>query len=262
MHSFKLVAFALTAAVPVTLAQDLEDPILSCADVSCPYKGYSPTCTVVNNTFFGIGLVSIPGLSDTLSNVSLVKGVGHSQSTDDARDFADVSPLNPFGGTATYDSAYYVGTPPSLDLSTLSGCLIVFHDTSGGLAFSPRNKWGGIETDTGTCADVISEHCIDELQSTAMKAMEHTESCQALDEVLRNTTMKSCAHFAGVGRGLGRYTVVDASKLAPITKGDNSTSDCWPVLQKKAHMSHIINEQVTVSRSSSAILKPTALLTG
>ena len=247
MHSFKLTIFAMAAAVKDVLAWDLKDPILSCADVSCPYDGVNPTCTVVNDTFIGVGIVPIPDLPDVLSGTSLIKAVGLSQSDDDTQNVVEVRASDTIGPNTTFRSAYYLGTPASLDPSKLSGCLVVFHDNRDGLHFNSLGDVPNIEMDTGFCADVISQDCTNELQNMAMEAMEHTESCRALDQMLQNTPTKSCDDFAGLYRGLGSYTVVDASNLSPITKEDNSTSDCWPVFPKEAQLSSVLIEQATVS---------------
>jgi hypothetical protein len=183
-----------------------------------------------------------------LSGISLIKAVGPAPlDRHESQKGVEKTSESSWGNSVTYNSVYYLGTPPSLDVSDLSGCTVVFHDTAEELSFDGVRETNNIEIDTGACKDVIRQDCIDPLQKIAEDAIKDSKSCQSLDRALRDTRVDSCKDFSGYGRGLGWYTVIDAKTISPITGTENSTSNCWPVLPKSSRLSHLASDEVTVA---------------
>lgn len=198
----------------------------------------------------GIGLVEVPDLPSSLADIFLVKGVGHPGSDEHTALVVDETRVNDSIDTSeqTFNSVYYLGAAPSADISSLQGCIVVFQGTHDGLVFGDPEDMLAIEMNTGTCPDVINERSINGLRAKAEETVTQTQSCQALDKMLRNEPIEACANFAGIGRHLGRYSVIDVTQLSPISKAENGTSDCWPVLPKKAQLSYITSDLVAVSQ--------------
>ncbi|KAH8169148.1 hypothetical protein LIA77_11274 [Sarocladium implicatum] len=229
-------------------------PILSCPDVGCPHDGHNVACTLINDTFIGVGVVPVPSLLQSLSGISLIKAVGPAPlDRHESQKGVEKTSESSWGNSVTYNSVYYLGTPPSLDVSDLSGCTVVFHDTAEELSFDGVRETNNIEIDTGACKDVIRQDCIDPLQKIAEDAIKDSKSCQSLDRALRDTRVDSCKDFSGYGRGLGWYTVIDAKTISPITGTENSTSNCWPVLPKSSRLSHLASDEVTVIATPNGI---------
>lgn len=220
----------------------LADPIVGCDAVACPVTkaGAYDTCTVTDNTFAGIGLLTINRLPDSLSGLSLVKGAGLAEPVRRKRNGPDAHGKSPV--QRIYNSVYYLASPSTLDVSSVQGCIAVFHDTTD-------HQFPGIDrqSSSGECDDVIDDDCINALQG--LISTEDTEQGYSLCEDLGNklgNNIKECKDFAGTGRGVGRYTVTDLSEMSAITPAQNQSSNCWPVTDKTDSLSYIVNDQQEV----------------
>ncbi|KAM0415645.1 hypothetical protein ACHAPT_013417 [Fusarium lateritium] len=207
-----------SSLVVLAQAQDLGQTIVGCETVSCPMDNFDPHCTVSNITFENIGLTRIPDVPKSLDNFSIVKGVNITSAS------ANI-----------FTSVYYLGTPEDVSLDEVHGCAVILHD-------SPQKEF--TLNGTHTCAEVISQRCIDALQDRASKVAEGNskELCKALKEDLEDADIDACEHLTGGGKGIGKISVKDLSGLENIEGSRNSSSDCWPILPKSANLAEIFIE--------------------
>lgn len=230
----------LSASIATVSASDgaFSGPIAGCDEVSCPVTsaGDYDTCTVLGDTFQGIGLVRINGLPSSLAGLSLVKGAGVPG--------AAASDISSSGGDSEreFKSVYYLAKPSSTSASSLSGCVAIFHGTEGTLRFDGSN----VQSSTGQCIDVIEKDCIDALKKIATESADESDSCKTLGQKLSDENIDACKNFAGRGRGLGHFTTIDVSDLSPISQQRNQSSDCWPVVPKDSSLSYIDDDVATV----------------
>ncbi|RSL61638.1 hypothetical protein CEP53_005026 [Fusarium sp. AF-6] len=213
-------ALILTTLVLLGNAQDVDHTIVGCEAVSCPMDDFDPHCTLTNITFENIGLTRIPDVSESLDYFSIVKGVNISGR-----------------GADDFTSVYYLGTPEDVSLDEVHGCAVIFHDP-------PQDTFD--EFGSHDCAEVMGQRCVDAIQDRASKVAEgkSEDVCKALHEDLLKNDIDACENLTGGGKGIGRISIKDLSKLENIQGTRNSTSDCWPILPKSANLAEIFTEFV------------------
>ncbi|KAI8689188.1 hypothetical protein NCS55_00175200 [Fusarium keratoplasticum] len=201
-------------------AQDLDETIVGCEAVSCPMDNFDPHCTLTNITFENIGLTRIPDVPESLDYFSIVKGVNISGR-----------------GADDFTSIYYLGTPEDVSLDEVQGCAVIFHDP-------PQDTFD--EFGSHNCAEVMGQRCVDAIQDRASKVAEgkSKDLCKALQEDLQKADIDACDNLTGGGKGIGKISVKDLSKLENIEGSRNSSSDCWPILPKSANLAEMFTEFV------------------
>ncbi|KAL6358939.1 hypothetical protein LRP88_09134 [Fusarium phalaenopsidis] len=199
-------------------AQDLDETIVGCEAVSCPMDNFDPHCTLTNITFENIGLTRIPDVPESLDYFSIVKGVNISGR-----------------GADDFTSVYYLGTPEDVPLDEVQGCAVIFHDP-------PQDTFD--EFGSHNCAEVMGQRCVDAIQDRASKVAEgkSKDLCKALQEDLQKADIDACDNLTGGGKGIGKISVKDLSKLENIEVSRNSSSDCWPILPKSANLAEMFTE--------------------
>lgn len=229
------VASLLSALITTSLAKNTSVPssLIGCEEVSCPRAyGDTDTCTVANEVFMGIGLAPVPDVPCSLTGISLIKAVNASTY-----------------GKSEFRTVYYLGTPPDLDLGGLEGCAVFFHDSAA--LFKPEGE--DVRATRGVCRDVIEHECIDELPKQARNSVsdwnkepstEHP--CKALRDDLWDSPVDGCGDMSGDGLGIGRIAVVSLGDLSPISKIQNESSNCWPVVPKSNDLTVLTSDTVEV----------------
>jgi hypothetical protein len=209
-------------------ARDLDQTILGCEAVFCPMNNFVPHCTVTNITFENIGLTRISDVPTSLDYFSIVKGVnisGH--------------------GADDFTSVYYLGTPEDVSLDEVQGCAVIFHDP-------PQDTFD--EFGSHDCAEVMGQRCVNAVQDRAFKVAEgkSKDLCKALQEDLQKADIDACDNLTGGGKGIGKISVRNLSKLENIEGSRNSSSDCWPILPKSANLAELFTEFVEFEVSGHA----------
>lgn len=231
------------APILCVLAQDLPAGLAGCTEVDCPNDGWD-SCTVADETYAGIGLSGITDIPDSLDGISLVKGVH----IEDSEDKGDTH--NGADKTRPFRSVYYLGTPASVDADDLSGCAVVFNDPPTGHFRKPLIS-DSVNVDTraayGTCPDVIKQDCIDKLTEQARNTKYNgANPCSTLQSTLQDNPPDECRDLTGGGDGLGKFDVVSLGNLSTISKSDNASSNCWPVLPKSNNLAQLADDTTMV----------------
>ncbi|RSL52448.1 hypothetical protein CEP54_010900 [Fusarium duplospermum] len=213
-------ALILTTLVLLGNAQDLDHTIVGCEAVSCPMDNFDPHCTVADITFENIGLTRIPNVPESLDYFSIVKGVNISGR-----------------GADDFTSVYYLGTPKDVSLDEVHGCAVIFHDP-------PQDTFD--EFGSHDCAEVMGQRCVDAIQDRASKVAgsKSKDLCKAIQSDLEENDIDACGNLTGGGKGIGKISVKDLSKLENIKGSRNSSSDCWPILPKSANLAEMFTEFV------------------
>ncbi|KAI1173621.1 hypothetical protein F4777DRAFT_429431 [Nemania sp. FL0916] len=215
--------------------QDLNKTIVGCADLECPPSSadkQSDNCTVTDKSFGYVGVTRIPTSQKSLQGLSWTKG------------YTAVDLPN---NNRTFQSYFYLGTPPGLKLNGTGACSVFFNGISTSLSFGGED--GKNETSQGTCADALGSDCVNGLVDHAKRFVQdsgsnNTDLCSALQDELRKNVDNACLHISsGVWTNL---TSIDLAGNAPgtvavqpISALDNSTSTCWPVLPKQNQLVHV-----------------------
>lgn len=177
-----LIAYAL-AVLPISSGQ-----LVGCDAIDCPTVYRQAHCIVGNST---LNILGISNLSTSISPKPLTWTIGLQTVEDPA-----------YSTSSFYDRDYYLGTPPSVQLSDVSsfrGCALFFEGIASKLSFP-----GPSEYSIGTCSDALSASCVSELLSQAQSAMQailiasgqnRSESavCASLQSQLQNSAPKSCS---------------------------------------------------------------------
>lgn len=188
-HATVAAAVGLTLFFQASVAQDLKDTIVGCADVKCPDKENSPTpnCTVVDSNFLSIGLARVPSDIDALEGVSWVQGNSLVERTDD-------QPL--------YKKNFYLGTPPDFSFNGTGACALFFGNVSGNVDFDGDD----IDLSQGTCAQAMSEGCVSAMISRAegldYEGLSSEEACEKLEKEFRDNLDSECDAYGRGGKWL------------------------------------------------------------
>lgn len=261
---FATLILALLACVR---SQDLNSTIVGCVDLDCPASTAdtaNDNCTVADKSFTYVGLTRIPTTQESLQGLSWTKGFN----------IIDLPNNN-----RTFQNSFYLGTPPDLKLSSTGACSVFFHGVSTSLSFGGDN--GKNETSQGTCADAMGSDCVNALLNRAKTFIKESENnntsdtdlCSALQDHLHNNMDTPCLRISGGSwtnlSSTGKPRVVKLIRASPetydanltrlfeeitgngspqpISKEDNSTSTCWPVLPKQNQLTHVADYMVPVS---------------
>ncbi|KAL3481039.1 hypothetical protein BJX99DRAFT_243936 [Aspergillus californicus] len=228
-------------------------------------------CTVGEDSYAAVGRTRITNLPDSISGLSIIKAVNESMSSI-TRSTSDSNTQTNSHEPIPFESVYYIGAPTFLDLQgSISGCAVIFSDPP-----VPAFKGGAdaveISPRSGDCSDVIQQSCTDRLTErarlvdyTSSDASAHANSsCSPLVKALTSDPPSECADFAGVGNGLGSFTVASLSDLTVIGKSQSSSSDCWPVSPKGGHLAVFAREMgldaYTNDGNITGIYSPTPIL--
>jgi hypothetical protein len=128
------------------LTRHVRAQLVGCETVKCPAGG----CVVGNVTNLDLGIASFT--SDISPGHDLTWTVG----------LADIPQHDSINDT--WLKSYYLGTPPTLDLRTISdisGCALFFEDEAVQFNLSAP------ETSFGTCQDALNSECVDDLLALA-----------------------------------------------------------------------------------------------
>ncbi|KAE8381160.1 hypothetical protein BDV26DRAFT_301959 [Aspergillus bertholletiae] len=234
------LAFLLSLLPAYGLSEDIKpsESLVGCNEVSCPKENTYDRCTVDDKTFLGIGLARIPNVPSALDGLSLIKGVNVSQRDRGARQF---------------NSAYYLGTPPEIDVKDLSGCVVIFNDPpekqfDGPVKTGKDKNVTDVQAARGTCPDVVEQKCIDTLTARARSLINATSNgsvCAALERELKQNTFEGCGDLGGKGKGLGNFTVTSFGDISTVK---NST-DCWPIKPKSDDLA-LVTENIAMGNST------------
>ncbi|KAI8719738.1 hypothetical protein NCS52_00755400 [Fusarium sp. LHS14.1] len=210
----------LSSLVLLGNSQDLDETIVGCEAVSCPMDNFDPHCTLTNITFENIGLTRIPDVPESLDYFSIIKGVNISGR-----------------GADDFTSVYYLGTPEDVSLDEVQGCAVILHDP-------PQDTFD--EVGSHECAEVMGQRCVDAIQERATKIAKGKlkDLCNTLLEDLQKADIDACNNLTGEGKGIGKISIKDLSKLENIDGSRNSSSDCWPILPKSANLAEMFTEFV------------------
>ncbi|KAI1464083.1 uncharacterized protein F4812DRAFT_222112 [Daldinia caldariorum] len=222
--------FAVSAlAAAAARAQDLRQPIVGCADLECPASSrgdVNDNCTVADTgSYIYVGLTRIPTDNDALSGISWSKGFNVG-SSDNKREF---------------QSTFYLGTPPDLQLNNSTGaCAVFLHGASQNIAFPGEDS----EPAQGTCTDALGSSCVDALVSRARtlvngynsgsESLSISEACSRLQQDLEDSNDQACTRVSkGHWSNFTSVALTGEGAPQPITQQQNSSSTCWPVIPKQ-----------------------------
>ncbi|KAI0873664.1 hypothetical protein GGS24DRAFT_517374 [Hypoxylon argillaceum] len=230
-----IFASLMLASLASVRSQDLNSTIVGCVEVGCPASTVSKTddnCTVAGGSYSYVGLARVPTTQENLKGLSWTKGSG--------------AALN-----QSFQTSFFLGTPPNLNLSNTGACSVFLHGVSKTLLFG-----GDSETSQGTCADAMGSACVDALLDRARSVFKGSNTnstssadlCSALQDDLEKNMDNACQ-----SKSQGSWTNLTSTALTgngspqPISAKDNSTSTCWPVLPKQYELTHVTDHTVATS---------------
>ncbi|KAI1122809.1 hypothetical protein F5Y10DRAFT_253289 [Nemania abortiva] len=257
----KLTLASLTlASLACVRSQDLNSTIVGCVEVGCPASTAdtaNDNCTVVDDSFTYVGLTRVPTTQESLQGLSWTKGF----------DIID-SPQN----NRSFQSSFFLGTPPDLNLNNTGACSVFLHGVSTSLSFG--NDGTNNETSQGTCADAMGSACVNALLDRARTLFQGSETnstsnadlCSALQDNLDKNMDDACQRVSqGSWTNLSSTALTGNGSPQPISAEENSTSTCWPVLPKQYQLTHVTDHTVPgtllVSDAQKAELSITPILT-
>ncbi|KAJ4329422.1 hypothetical protein N0V84_000056 [Fusarium piperis] len=206
-----------------TIAQeDLPQTIVGCDYLDCPFGDGTPrhqwaNCTLADKDYTSVGFSRIP-----LSSNSPWPGLSWLYG---AEQDSSVSP--------TLEKNFYLGAPPETNFSDVTACAIFFRNVSRVVSFQGYSR-----TSQGTCEDAMSKNCVAALNKQAaavdVEGLSAKDACTKVKDELLETMDPDCYSWAR-DRDWNNITAVplsgpDAPK--PISREENSTSNCWPVSPK------------------------------
>lgn len=183
----------LTVAISTASAQYADNNTLgSCVDVDCPSANGNTTlaeCQITNRTYGLIGLESFStSITDNQDNLTWTVGTHVYEKPDPNESLS-----------RNIEKDFYLGTPPSLDLTAddfpYHGCAIFLY---GNDLIRPKKE-------SQQCGDVISTECLDSLLKDAsallVDSQEETESaedaCQRVQMGLNESFSSGCKKVSG-----------------------------------------------------------------
>ncbi|KAI0895943.1 hypothetical protein F4806DRAFT_496845 [Annulohypoxylon nitens] len=240
-----LAAATTTSAPAQVLAQDLSWTIVGCVEFECPASSYdtaNDNCTIADTGSFPyIGLTrassNASSSSSPLSSLSWVKGVN----------ITDTASRNPSSNSSrTFHSSFYLGAPPSFSLNASTGACAVFLRGAESWDLS----FGGNATDEvaeGTCADAMGSSCVLALvarakawiseyysNSSSGGALSNKEPCERLRLDLLDGESEACVSVSkGSWSNFTAVALAGDDAPTPISRQENSSSTCWPIIPKE-----------------------------
>ncbi|KAK5636102.1 hypothetical protein RRF57_011814 [Xylaria bambusicola] len=229
----KPLPIALALSIAYTHAQSLNQTIVGCVDLECPASNVTPTddnCTVADKSFTYVGLTRIPTENKDLEGkVSWTKGFNVINTADYGQ---------------TFDSVFYFGTTPDLDLADTGACAVFLHGIETQLSFDKVSV--NTETAQGTCSDAMGSDCVNVLVERAKKLLNNFEGeapsseevCSRLKDDLQKNMDDACASISnGPWSNLTFSALSGKAAWQPLSGDKNSSSTCWPVLPKENQLS-------------------------
>ena len=175
--------------------QTLPSVIASCADVDCPDSdnGGGSKCTIADKTFSAIGLSSIPTTSEQLSGLTWTQGVRTNDTWVKGTDGKDQ-------GQRTFEKAFYLGTPPSKNLTDVSACAVFFNELKDDVDF-PVSRNG---ISKGTCQEALTTECVDALTKRALgvdlSGLSNVDACKKLQTAFTDNMDAACTSKTQTGK--------------------------------------------------------------
>lgn len=236
-----LLTFTLPSLISAA-SSSLSAPPVGCGKLGCPVQGSNYKCVVGNESYTIVGASALQQQKggSISSDLALVKAV-------------NTMPGLGQGNTRPFDSVFYLGYPPSFGSSNSIGCFVFFDP--------PRDHFykgsNGRQTQTtGTCTDVISHQCVDQLLNLVSHTA--TDHCSAVTSALRHYPPAACKNLTG-SSGLSYFSAVPLDKPKAIVGKLNTSSTCWPVLPKSDSLAVITRHEQTVRFLSAPTSPPNKL---
>ncbi|KAI0440563.1 hypothetical protein F4803DRAFT_526882 [Xylaria telfairii] len=243
----KHLSVILALSVAYVRAQELNQIIVGCVELDCPPSSADKVdddCTVADNSFSYVGLTSLPTQNtDLKGKVTWTKGFNITDTPDNNR---------------TFNSAFYLGTSPDLDLSNTGACAVLFHGIETSLSFDLVD--GDRDTAQGTCSDAMGgKTCVAALVDRAKRVLgtfgndtpSSEEACAKLQDDLYNNMDAACL-YTSKGSWTNLTSAVLSGKGAPepLSGDKNASSTCWPVLPKENQLTLVSEYQKNGSRQA------------
>jgi hypothetical protein len=178
------------ASVAAVHSQDFNSTIVGCVGLDCPPSSAdaaNDNCTVASDSFTLVGLTRIPTTQEPLKGVSW---------TNAFKIFDDQN------GNRTFQSSFYLGTPPDLKLSSTGACSVFLHGVSTSLSFGGAD--GKNETAQGPCSDAMGSSCVNALLDRARALFKAQESetdrndlCALLQDDMDKNMDDACKGITG-----------------------------------------------------------------
>ncbi|RAR05497.1 hypothetical protein DDE82_003964 [Stemphylium lycopersici] len=213
----------------------------SCVDVDCPGDGLDAMCRVQNQTHRTIGLRTFDtAITEDSQNLTWTVGMTLYDGYDAQGDRSKLA--------RTVERDYYLGTPPSLNLSSdqllYRGCAILFSENK---AVGPQID--GSQPGGPPCEDLIGGGCIPSVvsQTKALLASNRTrygnpttvQACQNLRDDLESLFPSACGTLAGQDRwnNISSLPLTGPDAISPPSGSANASSNCHPTLPKSNTLS-------------------------
>ncbi|KAL2693659.1 hypothetical protein Neosp_000220 [[Neocosmospora] mangrovei] len=202
--------------------EELPQTIVGCDYLDCPFGDGTPryqwaNCTLADKDYTAVGFSRIP-LSSNSSWPGLSWLYGAEQDS---------------SASPTFEKNFYLGAPPETNFSDVTACAIFFRNVSSGVGFR-----GSSSTSQGTCEDAMSKDCVAALNRQAaavdVEGLSAKDACDKVKDELLETMDPDCYLWAR-DRDWNNITAVPLSgpdAPEPISRKENSTSNCWPVSPK------------------------------
>lgn len=244
-HSTLFFAAILSSATTFAAAQDT---ILSCADVKCPTFPNRATndCKITSNSYSNVGVSKIPTPPSSFSGLTWVEAIAVDDSNKQRRFVKD----------------FYLGSDPNTKADGTGACALFFTKVSNNVAFNDPTR--DITTDQGTCAQAMSQDCVDKLLQRAravdLEGLSGGDACSQLRSVFEGKIDTECASFAagtawsGVEAKGARYhsgnlcrvimlilgaELIGSGAPSSIASSQNASTNCWPIEPKSYNLTPI-----------------------
>lgn len=220
-----------------SVAQTFNETIVGCAEVDCPTASGSTAaeCKLDDKTFSMIGLAKIDTNETALEGLSWVEGVAVSDSD---------------GGNRTFDKSFYLGTPSNFSLDGTGACALFFTHVSDRVMFGEKSD--DVSTTQGTCAEALSDDCVEALISHAegfnvTGDSTNEDTCKKLQKDFEDNFDKACGSFADGKTWVNlKYTTLSGSGgVEPISAENKTSSECWPIVPKADNLSFVRSIETT-----------------
>ncbi|KAF7563675.1 hypothetical protein G7046_g428 [Stylonectria norvegica] len=225
-------------------AQSLPSTIVGCDAVDCPISdgSSSSNCTLVDRTFTAVGLARIPfDAKSPFFGLSWLEGVA----------------VESDGSGRKFEKDFYLGASSDIDLSEVPACAIFFASTSDKVKFDGDNA----EETEGICEDAMSKECVAALNKQAegvnVKGLSVEESCSKVKDAILGSIDSACTSFASGSKWANVTARALSGSESPdaILSGDNSTSNCWPIIPKSDNLTLIESIEIKGDTKAETITK-------
>ncbi|TGO11276.1 hypothetical protein BTUL_0113g00060 [Botrytis tulipae] len=230
---------------------------VGCDSVNCVTRYNPPTCPINNITLSVIGITSFNTSVDS-SPFAWTLGIQESEETVEpsvptthlkhrqtsSSPTAPVKPTPTYSFNITLSRDFYLGTPPTVNLTSESntlGCALFFDGIASDLTFGTSA--------TGTCNDALTASCVDDLLaqsqsrmakilSSSLSTRDETDVCNALKSAIKSQAPASCTAAKNGSWG----DIVAQGLSSPISPPSTPKSpDCIPPTGENYELSLIHN---------------------